>query len=198
MATRTVNPRGQGAALREEILEAAARLLAQSGSSGEITLRAIAREAGIAAPSIYPHFQDRNAIINAVISRAFSQLQAACADAARSSGSGADQLRSICDAYATFAHQRPGEYRILFERSALNLAEPAQPYPEGIAAFDLLEASVRQMVAEGSSTSQNPTRDAQTIWAGLHGLISLMPATPGFPWLPFDQLLDSLIRGPNL
>ena len=190
MGKRTINRRGQGSALREEILDAAGRLLAAPESRGEVTLRAIAREAGIAAPSIYPHFADRDAVLDAVVSRTFAALQRACVDAAEGAESGATQVRAVCDAYATFVRERPGEYRILFDRSPVNLSEPPRPYPEGIRAFELLIQGLERMVSEGTSTSTDPVRDAQALWASLHGVLTLVPATPGFPWKPLDQILE--------
>jgi AcrR family transcriptional regulator len=195
---RTVNRRGQGTALRQDILDAAARLLAASTARGSVTLRAIARETGVAAPSIYPHFADRDAILDAVVGRTFEQLREAGAAAAAGAGSGADQVRAICLAYLDFARRYPGQYRILFERTPDNVS--GQTYPDGIAAFDLLVHGIEQCVAEGSATSADPALDAQTLWVALHGLATLVPATPAFPWRPAEELLDrylAAIVGPH-
>ena len=53
---RARNPRGSGDRLREEIVEAGIRLVDETGDSAALTLRGVARAAGIAAPSIYQHF----------------------------------------------------------------------------------------------------------------------------------------------
>ena len=50
--------RGDGGQLREEIIEAAREILAQTGSLDALTLRGVARRVGIAATSIYLHFPD--------------------------------------------------------------------------------------------------------------------------------------------
>ena len=54
--TRHRNPRGQGTRLSEDIVAGALALIERTGSAEAVTLRAVAREAGIAAPSIYAHF----------------------------------------------------------------------------------------------------------------------------------------------
>lgn len=59
----------------------ATRLLVRAASRDAVTLRSIAREAGIAAPSIYHHFADRDAVLDAVVSTTFEQLEAICARA---------------------------------------------------------------------------------------------------------------------
>ncbi|MET1072143.1 MAG: TetR/AcrR family transcriptional regulator [Umezawaea sp.] len=185
---RTVNPRGQGAELRQEILDAAARLLTAAVPGGGVTLRAIAREAGIAAPSIYPHFADRDAILDAVVGRAFEQLGRAAEAAGAGAESGAAQVRAICHAYLDFARENPGQYRVLFERTPDNVS--GRTYPDGIAAFDVLVRGIGRSVAEGSSTSDDPVRDGQALWAALHGLATLLSAAPAFPWRPTAELVD--------
>lgn len=67
--TRARNKRGEGAQLRDEIVRAATKLLAD-GTSQAVTLRAVVREAGNSAPSIYPHFADLDAIMLAVAQQA--------------------------------------------------------------------------------------------------------------------------------
>src|SRR5690349_10388245 len=71
---RERNRRGQGARLRTDIVSAAAELLDEAGHEQAVTLRAVARRVGIAAPSIYAHFADRQAILLAVVQDAFAEL----------------------------------------------------------------------------------------------------------------------------
>ena len=71
---RQPNRRGEGVRLRSEILAAAAKILDATGDENAVTLRAVARAAGISAPSIYAHFPNRQAILLAVVEDAFSDL----------------------------------------------------------------------------------------------------------------------------
>lgn len=70
---RPRNRRGEGGHLRADILAAATDLL-DHGDERSVTLRAVARKAGIAAPSIYPHFPGRPALMLAVVRAAFAEL----------------------------------------------------------------------------------------------------------------------------
>ena len=79
---RTRNRRGEGARLREDILAAATALLDELGTEEAVTLRAVARRAGITAPSIYSHFPDRQAILLAVVRDAFTELTETLREAA--------------------------------------------------------------------------------------------------------------------
>ncbi|MFD3524972.1 TetR/AcrR family transcriptional regulator [Streptomyces sp. NPDC058653] len=86
-AARPRNRRGEGGRLRTEILAAATRLL-DRGDQRACTLRAVAREAGIAASSIYPHFPDRSAIVLAVAREAFAELSGRLRTAVDGAGPG--------------------------------------------------------------------------------------------------------------
>lgn len=190
---RAGNKRGHGANLREEILAAAERLLAQVGSRDAVTLRAIARETGVAAPSIYPHFADRDAILDGVIARTFTALAKTCRDAAAASGS-AEAVEAISLAYLAFARDHPGQYRILFERSPANIASPPHHYPEGIAAFQLLIEALQDAAAGAASHDRHPALDAQSIFVALHGIATLPPALPGFPWIDETTLVRHMLN----
>ena len=191
LTRRAANRRGQGGQLREEILAAASRLLVNS-SGDAVTLRAIAREAGIAAPSIYPHFAHRDAIIDAIVDRNFERLAETAAAAYVGAPAGAARVRAVAWAYVRFAEENPSGYRIIFERTTANIIENEQQYPEGLRAFQFLVDAVAGAVECGESTSTDPERDAQALWAGGHGIITLVPATPDFPWRPTSELIDRL------
>lgn len=193
-APRTPNARGQGGRLREEITAAAARLLGEATSRDAVTLRAIAREAGVSAPSIYLHFGHRDEILDAVVADTFLLLERSCRDAAAGQSTGLDRIRAIGHAYVEFAGQHRSEYRILFERSSGDLAADPHIYPAGIRVFQLFSEAFEQLVAEGTSRSPDPVRDAQALWAALHGVVTLVPATPAFPWAPAADLVDLLMN----
>jgi AcrR family transcriptional regulator len=81
---RVRNARGEGDRLRSDIVGAARAILLEEGHEAAITLRAVARRVGIAAPSIYPHFPSAAAIVQAVVVEAFGDLNASIDDPARS------------------------------------------------------------------------------------------------------------------
>jgi len=189
---RKVNPRGQGSRLRQEILDAAVELLGRAASDDGVTLRDIARRAGIAAPSIYSHFADRAAVIDAVVVESFAKLKAVAHAAGEESAGPAGRLRALCAAYVRFGRENPGRYRILFEASGPEAAA-RRPASNGAAAFTGLTAALADCVADGSSASTDPALDATALWAALHGLVVLPRATPAFAWPATEVLLDRMV-----
>ncbi len=194
MPTRQINRWGEGARLREEILEATTRLLTTAVARDAVTLRAIAREAGIAAPSIYKHFDNREAILDAVVEDAFTQLEDACGAAAASSCSGRERIEAVSRAYVAFGVTHSSEYRIMFERSgSSDTTLPVREYPAGTRAFHVLVDAFADFAREIGLSSADPLQDAQAFWVSLHGVITLVPATPGFPWVAPNTIVDRLL-----
>src|SRR5260370_631905 len=118
------NPRGQGTRLTEDIVAGALALIERTGSAEAVTLRAVAREAGIAAPSIYAHFPDRGAVLMAVVARVFDELTEAIKKGQKSAGQDpARPLVAGCDAYLAFRLERRAAGRQADRRPA---AAPAR------------------------------------------------------------------------
>lgn len=113
---RTPSRRGEGAVLRQEILAAAARMLTESGREGDLSLRAVAREVGIAAPSVYLHFKDRAELVSAVTRRAYERLVAELRQARNDAGAEGPRaaLRAMAQHYCRFAVDHPELYRLMF------------------------------------------------------------------------------------
>jgi AcrR family transcriptional regulator len=192
---RERNRRGEGGKLRADILAGATRLLEESGSEEAVTLRAIARQVGISAPSIYTHFPDREAIVDAIVNAAFADFNGAI-DAAIAGASGLlARLRAGCAAYLRFAAERPNRYRLLFERRdpITDVAGPVPPIRKE--AFDSLVRGLQDCVDAGISASDDPVRDGTAIWVALHGFATLQATLPSFPWPDTDAMLDRIVLG---
>ncbi|MFK8844504.1 TetR/AcrR family transcriptional regulator [Streptomyces sp. Ac-502] len=116
-AVRPRNPRGQGERLREELLRATERLLEEVGSEDALSLRAVAREAGVAAPSIYRHFADKTELVWAALEVSYERLRAAMAEASAAADTDdpVDLLRAQLRAYCRYAVEHPAKYRLLYE-----------------------------------------------------------------------------------
>jgi AcrR family transcriptional regulator len=200
-AVRERNRRGEGGKLRDDILAAATALLERTGNEEAVTLRAVAREVGISAPSIYSHFPDgREAIVEAVVDGAFADFNTAIEDASNAAIAGGagprERVRAGCAAYLRFAAERPNRYKLLFERQHRIGGDIGGDVPDvQITGFDLLVRSIQDCVAAGISASTDPARDATAIWLALHGYATLPARLPMFPWPDADALLDRIVDG---
>ncbi|MDG6102946.1 TetR/AcrR family transcriptional regulator [Dactylosporangium aurantiacum] len=200
---RTRNRRGEGGLLRDEIVAAAERILEREGDEAAITLRSVAREAGIAAPSIYAHFADRDAIIETVLDIAFERLRQRIVETTCALPD--DPVASLlagCHAYVDFAVREPARYRVLFGRlregrpelkMPLRLEDVPPRWRNRLQAFEVLVDGLAACAAAGRSASTDPFTDATILWTSLHGAVMMRQFVPGFPWPPFSETVDALV-----
>ncbi len=168
-------------------------LIERAGSDEAVTLRAVAREVGISAPSIYAHFADRDAIIMAVVMRLFDELSAAIQQGAATAGHDpVDRLVAGCTGYVGYGLRHPARYGVLFTAhrtsaeeycAPVALGPDGQPVLEfGAESFALLVQAIEDCVRSGASESTDVLADATAVWVALHGTVTLRTALPGFPW----------------
>jgi AcrR family transcriptional regulator len=190
---RRRNARGQGARLTEDIVAGALALIEQSGSDEAVTLRAVARQVGIAAPSIYPHFADRDAIVIAAVLRVFDELAVAIQGGIEAAGPDpVDRLAAGCAAYVGYGLAHPARYGLLFRQrrmAAQDYCRPVELGPDGrpvlefgAESFALLVQGIGECVEAGRSASADVVADATAVWVALHGTVTLRTSLPGFPW----------------
>jgi AcrR family transcriptional regulator len=189
---RPRNRRGQGTRLRQELIEAARRLLKTADRESDLSIRAVTREAGAAPQSFYLQFASLDELLYAVYEIEYQGLRQAMAQAASAAEDPKDRLRAACLAYCRFAEEQPGRYRALTGVRGQKRHEgwDGRPLP-GAPAFALLRDMVAAALASAGSTA-DPFLAASTLWASLHGLVTLRASRPAFPWPPADEMINSL------
>jgi AcrR family transcriptional regulator len=191
--------RGDGELLHAEILTAAADLLASTGSEAAVSIRAVADRVGVTPPSIYLHFPDKEALLEAVCAEVFTQLDTAMEEAARAADNPFTALRERGLAYVRFALANPEQYRlVLMRRRELDIGPGDLEELASEGAFAHLLDSVRECQRTGVFvTDEDPVQLALACWAAAHGVAALMIA---HPWLTIDAeaLLTRVIESMGL
>lgn len=115
MAKRQRNQRGEGIRLRDEAIEAAMRILDRSPAA-QLSLRTVAKEAGVAAPSLYRQFEDADAMLAEVTRECWRQVGSAMVESGRdlTAACPLERLKAQMGAYVRYAMQRPSRYQMLF------------------------------------------------------------------------------------
>jgi len=186
---RQRNARGEGSLLRDDIVLATLAIIDREGGTAGVTLRAVAREVGIAAPSIYPHFPDADTILRAVVDQVFRQLIDRISDAVANISQAKPRLRAYCSAYLDFAAASPQRYKLLFARQPGNdVGFIGQRSGIGRDAFDILLDAVKEV-----GSHRHPMVRATAVWAGLHGIATLRAGVPQFAWPSNDALVRALL-----
>ncbi|ALG84018.1 TetR/AcrR family transcriptional regulator [Gordonia phthalatica] len=191
---RPRSPRGSGEQLAEEIISATTDLLIEAGTEEKVSIRAVARRVGVTSPSIYLHFEDKEALLDAVCARFFEQFDEVMMHAA----DGIDDLfeRALAQgmAYVRFAIDSAVMYRITFAR----ITPPGKPTLTDevllSSAFVHFSDTVEALMAEGSIPRGDVVQTVLQLWSTAHGLASLMIAKPGLPWGDDLELAESTMR----
>jgi len=182
---RRRNPRGQGDRLRADIIDAASRLLADPAAP-PLTLRGVARAAGVAATSVYLHFDDTDALILAVADRHFDEMIKAQQAARDGAGHPRDAVRAMALAYCEFGLANPGLYQVMFGGPLPPVDDPRQI--PGRAAFEQRTQAVAVALGTGDAAA---FRASVLIWQFLHGTVGLRISRPLFPWPPLAETVTA-------
>ena len=158
--------------LREALLEAAQEALAESGP-GALSLRDVARRAGVSPGAPYRHFADREALLAAVATDGFHAFDEALAAAGRDAPDPLERLRRLGVAYVHFATTHPEHFRVMFGDSIPDHAKHPELDEAARAAATHLRSAVADSIGAGLLRSDRPELPALVSWALVHGLASL-------------------------
>jgi len=150
--------------LRAALVRAAMELLEESGETA-LSLRAVARCAGVSPAAPYRHYADREALVSAIAAVGYRELAERLA-AAHPSPSTTEELARVAVAYVQFALERPALFRIMF-------GEPCDgDNDERDAATAAVTHYVRAIV-ERTFPQADAEALATAVWALVHGLAFL-------------------------
>jgi AcrR family transcriptional regulator len=172
-----------------ELVAIARRLVETTGAEG-LTLSAVAKSAGVKAPSLYKHFADRLALLKAVEIVVLGELEAEL----RSGTTGRtphQRLRSMAATYRSFAVQQPQRYEVIYSRNAAD-------DPEIAAACLHAARPLFEELERAGLPADRVLPVSRTLTAFLHGFVSMEIVNAfrlgGDLDEAFDQGLETLLR----
>ena len=185
-------PRGSGDLLRDEILDAATELLLDIGHAKAVSIRSVAERVGVTPPSIYLHFQDKDALLDAVCARYFEKLDEEMQRVSAMQPSTVEVLRAQGLAYVRFATENPELYRIatMGEWKSDSNVDAAL----ASSAFAHMCSTVKALMAEGIFPAGDETGVALELWSAAHGVASLLIAKPHLPFGDAETFTDRVLR----
>lgn len=184
-------------ALREELLKQATKLLDEEGV-GAVTIRAVARNAGVAHAAPANHFASRSALLTSLATGLFQDLGRAIDDRVQKAGGGPGQrIRAYAEALLEFGMRFPNRYRLLWRRDLLlGVAELQAPMD------DIYDKLIAELSDGENSAGKSPHTIAIAMWSMAHGYLSMRldgnfedrkDEITGQP--RFDAMLDLIIDG---
>jgi AcrR family transcriptional regulator len=184
--------RGSGDQLRDEILDATTELLMETGHAKAVSIRGVAQRVGVTSPSIYLHFADKDALLDAVCARYFERLDEEMQRVAAGQTSTIEVLRAQGLAYVRFARQTPELYRI----ATMGEGNPGSDVDMTLAssAFVHMRTTIETLIEEGVYPPGDSTAAALELWTAAHGVAALLIAKPYLPWGDVEEFTDRVLR----
>ena len=185
-------PRGSGEQLRDEIVDATTELLLETGQAKAVSIRSVAQRVGVTPPSIYLHFADKDALLDAVCARYFEKLDKEMQRVAADQTSTIDVLRAQGLAYVRFAIKTPELYRI----ATMGEGRPGSDVDMTLnsSAFVHMRNAVESLMAEGIYPPADSTTAALELWTVAHGVSALLISRPYLPWGDAEVFADRVMR----
>ena len=192
-ASRTARP--NGADLRRTILDQARLLLLGEGYHN-LSMRRIARAAGCSATSIYLHFDDKDALVHALIDEGMAQLHARLEAAESGIVSAEGRLEAMGRAYVQFGLDNAELYEVMFLLHPEQMARyPAEKYRRARRTLGLFAGPLSAPGAGAPAmTVGHPEVASSVFWASLHGAVSLLLARRLDVRLDHEQFVEATIH----
>ncbi len=195
-----MSPPAQAAALRRQqnraevrrtILDASEALLSESGYRG-FSVRALVDRCGYSAPTLYHHFGDKPGLLDAVLEARLEDLVAELERVPREADLIA-HMRRLCLVFARWGIRNPTHYYLM------NQPRDKEPLPGSAShrVVELLSEPVITLSQRGDLSESEVALVSQSLWACLHGLISLPAVRPDLDWSQnlLEASVDALLRG---
>jgi AcrR family transcriptional regulator len=175
--------------LRAALLDNGLRLLALGGTPDKLSLREVARAAGVSATAVYHHFPDKNALLDALAEEGLERLAAAQHRASDLAGGGAAGFAATGRAYVAFALENPALFRLIFGARRSVLDDSEGEIPEAV---EFLLSNAAALAPQGADQNAGQVIAIRS-WAMAHGLSLLMLGGQ----VPFSQELIDQVLNPD-
>jgi len=156
---------------KAQLLTAARDLFLEVGLA-RCSLREVARRAGVSAPAVYRHFEDKEALFGEACTMGLEIFYGYLVKAL--AGKTPRSRLDICSAqYLRFGLEHPRDYRLIFMGDGESYSDQALSVEDRGPTFQFLMDRVRECMDAKVMKHADIEETAATIWAHVHGLVSL-------------------------
>ena len=184
--------------LRQEILRAASELFVREGYEN-VSMRRIADRIEYSPTTIYLYFQDKAELLENVCSETFARLVKRLSRIEEQTADPLECLKRGLLTYIEFGLENPDHYRATFMMPIpaglhRDKKQPRGGSPPGMQAFSFLRRGVAGCIEKSKLPALDVELASQTLWAGIHGITSLLITHSGFPWAKRERLIQSMVN----
>lgn len=158
---------------REAILGAARRLITRHGLAG-LSMRLLAKEVGVPAPTLYGYFSSKEAVIQELTDEKVTLLREAILSEAREAEPGIPRLMSFARGYRRFAHSGRDYYDLFMMQPEIRERRDVhQDHATGFELIRTLAVDVQVAIDLGQLKPMDPQQTILALWTFAHGYVSL-------------------------
>jgi AcrR family transcriptional regulator len=181
---------------RQEILDAARDIIAREGYES-LSMRKVARRIDYSPTAIYLHFKDRDDLVFSVGEQLMGGLATELQQVADRHSDPLVALKKALRRYVEFGLKHPQHYQATFGLAHGHDPEKdaryQQPGTMAMQAFGFLPRLVAECVKQKKLAKVDVRTASCALWAGVHGITSLLIVMPNFDWGDPDSVVDQLV-----
>jgi AcrR family transcriptional regulator len=177
--------------LRAEMIQRGTELLKLRGAA-DLSLRELARLAGVSQTAPTYHFGDKRGLLAAIATEGFHILMQMRLAGLKGGMTKDERLRVVMRTYVRFALERPELFHLMFGSHIANKPKYPELMAASTASFQFLSNSIAEFMSDHASMGRPPRFSAVVVWSGMHGLATLLSdRESGFCQIPND-LIDEV------
>ncbi|SMO45164.1 TetR/AcrR family transcriptional regulator [Gracilimonas mengyeensis] len=160
--------------LRDKILDISRDLLFEEGYKA-LSMRKIARKANVTATSIYLYFENKDHLLHTLIEESVEELSVFIEERALPQKEPLARFEAIIDGYVDFAVHFPEKYEVIYMVRPDAMARyPKEKFRKARRCYELLVETIQDGISHGVMDVDKPVTAAYSIWAQLHGIVSVV------------------------
>ncbi|MAO66040.1 MAG: TetR family transcriptional regulator [Balneola sp.] len=160
--------------LRDQILDISRHMLFKEGYRS-LSMRKIAKKANVTATSIYLYFENKDHLLHTLIEESVEDLSRFIEDQALPKTDNIDRFKAIIQSYVEFGMHHPEKYEIIYRVRSDSMARyPKEKFRKARRAYELLVQTIEESVEQRLMEVDDPLVAAYSIWAQLHGVVSVV------------------------
>jgi AcrR family transcriptional regulator len=179
--------------VRQAILQAASELFLKHGYE-HFSLRQVAEQVGYSPGTIYLYFRDKDDILFTIMTDGATRFSQGVSDAI-SVPDARERLQRIGRAFVDFGLQNPVHYQLMFMQRPDFLLRSGAELPQSmIELLSLWRTIVEDAMKAGILRMGDPVSTGDTLWALLHGVVSIAILMPQFDRKRIDEMVETALE----
>ena len=159
--------------LAATLMDLALERIAEEGSH-KVSLRALAREAGVSATAPYRHFPTKRCLFAAIATRGFRQMRERMLSACSDDLPLEERFIALGLTYIDYALENPATYQLMFGQVLDDFSGYEELGEAATASYAVLLGMIRELQERNPSLTRDTEELGAVVWAGVHGISSLL------------------------